>query len=273
MKKILVGIQLYTLRNEMQADFEGTLKLVHDLGYDGVEFAGLFGHSAEEVKALCAKYDLVPVAAHVPLADMMKDPDGIMATYAAIGMPYIVMPYLPEDNRPATRDPKAIIADVRFVCEKAKAHGLKMLYHNHDFEFEKVNGEYFLDLLYRSIPSDLLETEIDTCWVNVAGEEPSEYLKKYTGRTPVVHLKDFYKKGKAENMYELIGIKQDGVASEETFGFRPVGYGMQDMPKIVATSIETGAKWVVVEQDRPAPGQTPVESAKLSRDYLTKIGY
>ncbi len=271
--KISVGIQLYTLRDALAADFEGTLAKVAEMGYEGVEFAGLYGKSAQEIKALCAKYNLVPVSAHVPLAEMRKDMDASMKTYSEIGLKYVAIPYLPEEDRPENRDVEDILKEFTALCEKAKEYGMTMLYHNHDFEFIKIDGEYFLDLLYRRIPSDLLLPEIDTCWVNVAGEDPSDYLKKYAGKTPVVHLKDFFKKGHADNMYELIGIQSTGTAAEETFGFRPVGYGMQDMPKIVKTSIENGAQWVIVEQDRPANGQTPMESAKLSRDYLKSIGY
>jgi 23S rRNA (adenine2503-C2)-methyltransferase len=92
------------------------------------------------------------------------------------------------------------------VC---KANGITLLYHNHDFEFEKTeDGEYVLDALYSEIGPDLLATEIDTCWVNVGGEVPADYIRKYSGRAPIVHLKDFYGE-RSENMYELIGIKSE----------------------------------------------------------------
>ena len=120
--------------------------------------------------------------------------------------------------------------------------------------------------MYEVIPADLLHTEIDTGWVNVAGENPAEYVKKYAGRCPVVHLKDFYKEGKAEGMYELIGITKKE-ESKGVFEFRPCGYGLQDMPSIVKAAEEAGAKYLVVEQDRSV-GRTPMEAVKLSIEYL-----
>ena len=269
-----VALQLYTVRDEMEADFEGTLKAVKEMGYAGVEFAGLFGKTADEVKALCEENGLVPVSAHVPLDDMAADPQGVLSVYAEIGCKYVVVPYLTEERRPGTDGWQKTIADIRTCCEKAKELGMTMLYHNHDFEFVKLDGEYALDILYSSVSDDLLQTEIDTCWVNVGGENPAEYVKKYTGRSPVVHLKDFVMKGKGGKLYELIGIEDEGdTAEEDAFSFAPVGSGCQDMPAILEASVAAGAQWVVVEQDRPAKGQTPVQSAEISREYLKSLGW
>ena len=275
MKTLPVAVQLYSVRDDAAANLEATLAAVRDMGYDGVEFAGMYSYKPEEIKALCEKYSLTPISAHVPLDDMAADPEGVIGAYAVIGVKYIAVPYLQEERRPGSDGWEKTIADIKRCAEVAKSNGIKMLYHNHDFEFVKLDGEYALDILYATIAEDLLATEIDTCWVNVAGENPADYIRKYTGRSPVVHLKDFYKAGeKAEGMYELIGIKPEGeTASEESFGFRPVGHGLQDIPAILAASVDAGAEWVVVEQDRPALGLTPMESIKTSRDYLKTQGW
>ena len=100
-------------------------------------------------------------------------------------------------------------------------------------------------------------------------------MKKYTGRAPVVHLKDFVMSGKEkpEQLYELIGIEQEEKEKRlMKFGFRPVGYGVQDFPAILKACEEAGTEWVVVEQDRPALGKTSMECAMMSRDYLKKLG-
>lgn len=268
-----VALQLYTVRDEMATDFEGTLSEVAAMGYAGVEFAGLFGKNVPEVRALLEKYGLKPVSAHVPLAEMLPEPDGVMAQYEAIGCPYVAVPYLPEEFRPEAGHFTQTLESLRTCGKSAKAHGMVLLYHNHDFEFTRVDGEYYLDTIYREVPADLLQTELDTCWVNVGGEDPAAYVRKYSGRAPIVHLKDFYMKGRQKDgLYELIGIDKKVESHEEAFGFRPVGHGMQDMPSILRASEEAGAVWVVVEQDRPAPGQTPMESAELSRQYLRSVG-
>ena len=148
---------------------------------------------------------------------------------------------------------------------------MTLLYHNHDFEFEKIDGKYALEVLYDTVPADLLQTELDTCWVRVGGEDPAPYVRKYTGRAPIVHLKD-YVGGKSEHMYELIGIDSDDQAPEENpFELRPVGSGCQDMPAIVAAAEAAGAKWVVVEQDQPSMGLNPLQCAEKSINYLRSI--
>lgn len=268
--KFPIALQLYSVRNELEADFEGVLRQVKALGYEGVEFAGLYGHSAAEVKALCQEIGLVPVSAHVPFVDMMADPD-LLKVYAEIGCEFVVIPYLTEEYRPGQPKFQEVIEGAKMLGEKAASLGMKLCYHNHDFEFVKVDGEYALDILYKEVPASLLQTQIDTCWVNVGGEDPAAYVRKYAGRAEIVHLKDFAG-SKSENMYALIGI-DDGKDSADTgaFEFRPVGYGKQDFLSILAAAEDAGTKWVVVEQDQPSMGKTPIECAMMSIDYLRNL--
>ena len=272
-----VALQVYSVRDYAEKNLRDTLQKVKEIGYDGVEFAGLYGNEPAEVKRMVEEIGLIPISAHVPLDEMLGAPDKVIGGYAQIGCRYIAVPYLNEERRPGTDGFEKTIKDIEMLASVAKEHGMQMLYHNHDFEFKKINGEYGLDVLYQSVPSDLLQTEIDTCWVNVAGEDPAEYVRKYSGRAPVVHLKDFVMSGKKkpEQMYELIGIqseKKEEVEEEEVFGFRPVGYGVQNFPAILTASEEAGAEWVIVEQDKPALGKTSMECADMSRKYLKGLG-
>ena len=148
---------------------------------------------------------------------------------------------------------------------------MQLLYHNHDFEFEKVNGKYVLESFYDEISEDLLQTELDTCWVNVGGEKPDDYVRKYTGRAPIVHLKDFTG-NKSENMYALIGTNVKKEDDEGIFELRPVGYGCQDIPAIVKAAEEAGTAWLVVEQDRTSLGKDAMECAEMSINYLKENG-
>ena len=184
-----IGLQLYSVREDLEKDFEGTLRKVKALGYDAVEFAGLFGHGAEEVRNLCKEIGLIPLSAHVPFVDMMNDPDGVLKVYADIGCKFVVIPYLTEEYRPGQPKFQEVIDGAKLLGKKAKELGMQLCYHNHDFEFVKLNGEYALDILYKEVPADILETEVDTCWVKVAGEDPGAYLRKYTGRAHIVHVK------------------------------------------------------------------------------------
>lgn len=274
--KLPVAVQLYSVRDEMEKDFYGTIKLMKEIGYDGVEFAGLFDQKPEEIKAFCDEIGIVPISAHVPYYDMLENPEAVLSDYAKIGCKYVAVPYLTEECRPGTDGFAATVEGIRKIGEAAKALGIQLLYHNHDFEFVKIGEEYALDVLYSTIPEDLLKTEIDTCWVNVAGVNPAEYIEKYSGRAPVVHLKDFKKSGdNLGKLYDLIGIDDDSAAEEEedAFSFMPVGHGVQDMPAILAACEDAGAQWVVVEQDSPAKNNTPVNSVTLSREYLKTLGW
>ena len=274
--KLPVAVQLYSVRDEMEQDFYGTIKAMKELGYDGVEFAGLFGEEPAKIKAFCEEIGITPISAHVPYYDMLEDPEKVIADYAEIGCKYVVVPYLTEECRPGTDGFAATVDGIRKIGEAAKKLGIQLLYHNHDFEFVKIGEEYALDVLYSTIPEDLLKTEIDTCWVNVAGVNPAEYVVKYSGRSPVVHLKDFKKTGSGQGkMYALIGIEEEETEEKEegSFSFMPVGYGMQDMPAILAACEDAGAEWVVVEQDDPAEGDTRMNSVKLSREYLKTLSW
>ncbi|MBQ7411673.1 MAG: sugar phosphate isomerase/epimerase [Clostridia bacterium] len=267
-----LALQLYSVREDMEKDFLGTLKKVKEMGYEGGELAGLYGKSAREVKAFCAEADLIPVSAHVAYQDLMPDIDGLVKAYKEIGCKYIVIPYLPDNLRYGTEKYPQVVEDMKKIGEVCKENDIILLYHNHDFEFQKTDdGRYVLDALYEEIGPDLLQTEIDTCWVNVGGENPCDYVRKYTGRAPVVHLKDFYG-SKSKNMYKLIGIENEEEQSA-SFEYRPLGYGVQNIQAIVDAAKDAGASWIVAEQDEPSMGKTRLECAKMSIEYMKDINY
>ncbi|HPJ75557.1 MAG TPA: sugar phosphate isomerase/epimerase [Clostridia bacterium] len=272
-----VAIQLYSVRNDLDSDFQNVIKKIKEYGYDGVEFASLHNQEPEYVKSLLDETGLIPVSAHVALDEMLESTDEVFKTYSFIGCKYIAVPYLPEERRPGKPLFDKALKQIEELGLKAKDYGLQLLYHNHDFEFVKVNGKFGLDVIYDTISKDLLKTEIDTCWVKVAGVDPSEYIEKYTNRSPVVHLKDFYKQDMAKDvkMYGLIGVNSDDKESkkdnQEAFSFRPLGMGMQDIPAILEASVKAGAQWMVVEQDKPQKGRTALECAKLSIKYLNNL--
>ncbi len=268
-----IALQLYSVREDLKSDFTGTLRIIKELGYDGVEFAGLYGKATEEIKEILKDIGLVPISAHVSFTDLMEDPQRVVGDYATIGCKYIAIPYITPEYRPGAGKFEEMIEGAKTIGKTAKESGLTLLYHNHDFEFEKINGEYALDIIYKSVSPDLLQTQIDTCWVNVAGENPSAYLRKYTGRSPVVHLKDFVMPGKKpEKMYDLIGIAGDDKKEEATaFEFRPLGHGVQNFPEILKACKDVGTGWIVVEQDSPSMNETPLECAKISINYLKNL--
>lgn len=269
MKDFPIALQLYSVREDMAKDFEGTLKKVKAMGYDGVEFAGIFGKTAEEVKTLCSQIGLVPISAHVPFGNMLNDPE-LLKVYKEIGCEFVVIPWLSEEYRPGNAKFQEVIDGAKFLAAKCAELGLKLCYHNHDFEFVKVGDEYAIDILYTEVPE--LMPQFDTCWVNVGGENPAEYVRKYAGRQEIVHLKDFVG-SKSENMYALIGVDEDEKKESdgEKFELRPLGCGVQNFPEILAAAKEVGIRWVVIEQDEPSMNKAPLECAKISIDYLKAL--
>ena len=263
-----VALQLYSVRGDIEKDMPGTLRAVKEMGYTGVEFAGLFGYAPADIRAMLYEIGLVAVSAHVPFAEMMADPHKVFTDYKTIGCEYVAIPFLGEAHRPGGAEFEKTLTDIEKLGHIAGEHGITLLYHNHDFEFVKVDGEYAIDILYREVPE--LMPQFDCCWVSVGGENPVDYIRKYAGRQEILHLKD-YVGGKSENMYKLIGIDEGEKKAKGTFEFRPVGYGVQNFPEILAVAKEVDIKWVVVEQDEPSMEKTPLECAKLSIDYLRNI--
>lgn len=273
---VKIGLQLYSVRDDADANFKETIERVKKIGYAGVELGGRYNTPASEIKKIVEGNGLEVMSAHVPFVEMHETPDETFSFFAECGCRYVAVPWLAAERRPGTDLFLQTIEDIRVIGANAKKYGLQLLYHNHDFEFDKVDGEYALDILYNTIPADLLQTELDMCWVNVGGENPPEYLRKYSGRAPIVHLKDFHMEPDAdrEGMYELIGDDNSKRKKRnDSFEFRPIGHGMQKIPPIMEAAEDAGAEWAIVEQDKPSLGLTAFESVELSRKYLKSIGY
>lgn len=267
-----LALQLYSVGEDAKKDLDGTLRRVKEMGYEGVEFAGLYGHDAAEVAEMLHQYGLIPVSAHVPLEELETKFDEVAASYKQIGCPYLAVPYLIHALQPVSGNFEEAISRIEAVAKRYTEAGFIVSYHNHDFEFKTINGVLALDLLYERISEEYLKTQIDTCWANVGGVDPALYVLKYTGRAPTVHIKDFYLKGKPQNhMYKLLCDKDDRKEEEGNFSYRPVGYGLQDVPKIMAACKKAGTEWVIVEQDGVShPSAVKMDEVALSAEYILK---
>ena len=252
-KTLPIAVQVYSVREEAERDFAGTMKKLGEMGYDGVELAGLYGKSAEEIRDSIKAAGLTAISAHVSYDELAGDLEKTLQDYETIGCRYIVIPWLGEDRRFGAALYEETIKGIPVISEGCKKHGMTLLYHNHDFEFAKtLDGTYALDQLYAEVPADVLGAEPDTCWIKVGGPDPSEWLKKYSGRCPLVHVKDFRR-------------REDGV------DLLALGEGEQDFPTLVKTAKECGAQWLVIEQD-DHPYGTPMGDMKKSLDYLRELG-
>lgn len=269
--KIPVALQLYSVRDDMANDFEGTLRAVAAMGYRGVEFAGLFDRTPAEVRAICEKYYLAPISAHVGIGDLVKDPEGVLGAYHAIGCRFVAIPSITREMLPGGPEFAETRDNILKIGRVAADLGITLQYHNHDFEFENTDdGRHKLDALYESVPADLLKTQLDLCWVQVGGEDPASYLRKYTGRAPTAHFKDYAGAKGNGRLYKLIDRETEGEAST-TFELRPLGEGSIDWPQVVAAAYDAGVEWAIIEQDEPSMGKTPLELAEISLRYLESL--
>ena len=272
MKHAPIGYQVYSARREAEKDLLGVLRALKGMGYDGVEFAGFYGHTAAEIKAMLAETGLAAISSHVPLAEIEADMQREIDYHNAIGCPYIAIPYLPAERRPGTPGFASVLRTVYAFGRLCRENGIQLLYHNHDFEFAPFSGMYGLDFLYEAADADLLKTEIDTCWVKYAGEDPAAYLRKYAGRAPVAHLKDYVgRRDGSAAPYGLLGEAEVQANAGTPFCYKPFGHRCQDAPALVEAALDAGVQWFIIEQDE-SPERPPLEAAQMSMETLRKIG-
>jgi sugar phosphate isomerase/epimerase len=259
-----LGLQLYTVRNVMAKDFEGTLAVVAAAGYKEVEFAGYYDKSPSEVRTLLDRYKLTSPSAHVDYATLDKNLPKVIADCQTIGHTYIVDPFVSDEMR---KDPdvwqKLADAFNRFG-EATKKAGIQFAYHNHHFEFVSAGGKRPIDILLDSCDPNLVKFEMDLFWTTVAGEDPLSFFKKYPGRFPMVHVK---------------GLKDRLPKAETTFiPFQEVFPHLTDVgtsdviewKRIFAQSKQAGIRHYFVEHDQPA---SPFDSIRASAKYLDALRF
>jgi sugar phosphate isomerase/epimerase len=255
-----VGLQLYTVRDLMKADFDGTIAKVASIGYKEVEFAGYFGRTGQQVRAACDKNGLEPISTHVQYDELDDKFPSVIETSKTIGLKYIVCPWIPEDLRKSPDIWKQAAAKFNHCGEQSKKAGLQFAYHNHWFEFLPVDGKLPYDALLKECDGNLVKMEMDLCWITAAGGDPLKYFNLYPGRFPLVHVKDLKK---------LPVITAGGSQNfGDTVDLTSVGSGIIDWKRIFAQSEKAGIKHYIVEHDKP---EVPFDSITKSYEYLNKV--
>ena len=245
-----VNLQLYTVRDQCAEDLEGTIAAVARMGYSGVELAGLHGRSAAEFKALLDSHSLVPVSMHVGFDALRESAESVNADAAAFGVEYVVVPWIGAPWSESVGGLRELGAELARLAAPLKEAGLTLCYHNHAFEFERMEGDVVgFDALFDAAGGAVL-AELDTYWVKKAGHDPAATLARFAGRVPLVHLKD---------------MGEDG-------GFRPVGDGTIDyVGSLLPAAQAAGAVHFIVEQDQ-CTTHSPLESAERSLRHLEAWG-
>jgi sugar phosphate isomerase/epimerase len=245
-----VGLQLYTVRDLMKADLPGTLRKVAQIGYKEVEFAGYYGRSPAQIRALLKQNGLTSPSSHIGLDILEKDSVRAFADAKATGHQWVTMPYIPEERRKTVDDWNKIIDLLNQLAPQAKAAGLRLAYHNHDFEIRPVDGVRPLDMMLDKTDPSLVDFEMDLYWVVFGGGDPIDFFDRHPKRFAMVHVKD--SAGPPDN--KIVDV----------------GKGTIDFPKIFAQSDKAGIKHYFVEHDQPAD---PIATIRNSYNYLHRVRF
>lgn len=239
-----VGIQLYTVRDLCQADFVGTVRAIAEMGYHGVEFAGKYGGMPpRELARFLNSVGLQAAGVHIGVDHILNPASEGYAYARALNCGFVTTSLCGE----VAKDWMATIDRMAQAASVAFSQGFTFTYHNHAQEFGDVNGVMAQDRVLAR-PS-LIQFELDTYWIKKGGQDPAATIRRFTGRSPQIHLKDM--------------DKEDG-------SFAEVGHGALDMPAILKAASDNGARWLIVEQDKSK--RSPLESAKMSIEFLKQAG-
>jgi sugar phosphate isomerase/epimerase len=264
-----VGLQLYSVRDLLPKDYEGTLRQLGALGYREVEAAGFFGHSPSEVKQAMARAGLNCVSAHYPLRDLLPKVDETIQFGKDLGLKYIVCasPWLKDPSR--VKDPGSRAArdamtldDWRWnaeqfnrIGERVNAAGIRFAYHNHTAEFRSEKGVVFYDELMRTTDPAKVTFEMDCGWVVVGGKNPVDYLTRYPMRISMLHVKDFKMSGWA--------------AGSEPPPSTEMGRGTIDYRPIFEAAKKAHIDHAFVEQEEF--DMPPMEALKIDADFMRTL--
>lgn len=251
MKRMGIGLQLFTVRDQLAADFEGTLRHVAGLGYEGVEFFHYGDIPAARMKELLDELGLKAIGCHIQLSSLKDNLQAEIDYLKTIGSKYAVCPWLPEELRSAEAWQQHLV-DLAAIGKACTEQGIELLYHNHDFEFStKIDGQMVFEAMFERIPAENLKVEMDIGWVQFSGIDPVAYIAKYAGRLPIVHLKDYLKESRDP---------------EKTIDTVELGEGSLALNDIIQAASDADVDWIIVEQDSCT--NPPLEAVETSLNWL-----
>ncbi len=250
-----VALQLFSVRDDFSREPIETLKKIKKMGYDGVEPAGLYGMSPDYFRGVCDAIGLKIPSTHLHTSTVESMSDADLASWKAAGCRYVTIPFVIWEELPGGDRFSQYLKRLKEVSKRVRAAGMELAYHNHAHEFQKVNGDYVLDTLYSVTSEEELKAEVDVAWATMEGLDVPSYLSRYTGRLPLIHLKDYVEK------------KGGG------YDFCPFGHGKVDAAGVLDAAVSAGVEWLVVEQDSPKGNKTPLESVAINRRNIKKLGF
>ena len=263
-----IGLQLYSVREALKENLPETLKAVKNMGYDYVELAGgRYGLTGVEMRKAMENAELTCISVHSSPSLFLEDREDVLSYMKALGATYSVIP-VPAGRQEAFTEhwdeTVSLFGEMgRFFADA----DCRLLYHNHDFEFIPFEGDVLIHRILRELSSVMLP-EPDLCWISYGGEDPAAFLRRYAGRVPVVHLKDYnLSKFPSRPIHKLLseGFEKPEKKSLAGFSYAPVGHGVEDWESALAACRDAGAEYLVVEQDS---SPNPLGDAAKSREFL-----
>lgn len=246
-----LGVQLYTVRDRMAQDVAATLRAVRDVGYREVETAGLFDLSAARFRAALDDAGLVSPAGHMPIDAVRQQPAEVLAVARALGQQWVVVPWLDEAERTADGYHR-LADDLNRFAAAAREEGVRVAYHNHEFEFAALDdGRTGYDLLLDATDPSLVDLELDLFWAVKGGQDPVALFSEHPGRFALCHVKD---------MADIAGAQQ----------MVAVGEGDIDFARIFAHAGQAGLRHFFVEHDEP---RDPIANIRSSFEHLRQLSF
>ncbi len=254
-----LGLQLWSLRNQLTASLPAGMAQVKDLGFTWVESAGTYGHTAKDLRSLADKNGLKIVGSHIPYERMLSDLPGVIAEVKTLGASYVIVAWVPHKTAFDVDQAKVAAANFNKWGAALKAEGLRFGFHTHGYEFRPLpDGSSAFDVMLKETDPDLVFCEMDVFWVVNAGIDPVKLLEKYPDRFKAFHIKDM-RKGAPTGHYDGSAPASDNVI---------VGQGMMDWPAIVAEGRKIGVEYWFIEDET----SDPVGNIPPSIKYLETLG-
>ena len=230
---MVLGAQLFTVRElaKTPEQIDTVLKKIAEIGYTTVQVSGIGPIEPAKLRGICDRCGLRIVITHSSADRMLEDPEAVVKDHEILGCNLIGLGSL--GKYAYTEDGiRQFIRDFTPVAKTYARHGMRLMYHNHNMEFDRIGGKLIFDLLADAFDSELLGFTLDTYWVQAGGADPTEWLEKLSGRVPAIHLKDmaFHNEPKGQVM-------------------APVGHGNMNWKRILPAAEKAGAQWALVEQD------------------------
>jgi sugar phosphate isomerase/epimerase len=248
----MIGIQMYTVRDQLQTDFDGTVEKIAKIGYKNLEFAGYYNRTPEQVRALLDKVGALSRSAHIGAPLMRQDAAAQIRAAKTIGQDYITLPSY-QWGKEGLASWRKGVAEFNQWGQMCRDAGLKLAYHNHAAEFAPLEGTTGYDVLVKEVDPKLVDMELDIYWATFAEQNPVALFAKYPGRFALWHVKDL-------------------AVTDGKKGMTPVGKGTIDYKTIFSHAREAGMKYFFVEHDTAAqyPGGS-LASAQASYEYLRQL--